>query len=155
FNFSATQDYADANQVISFYNAGGIGLPERDYYFRADAKSVEQRKQYVEHVQKIFVLAGESEAEAGTDADTVMAIETRLAKASSTITEPRDPQNLNHPTDVTALSKSLSHFKLAEYDEAAHAPATGKANESEPKYMAEFNDLVAITPIDQIRTYLR
>jgi len=155
FGFNATQDFADANQVISFYNAGGLGLPERDYYFRRDAKSAEQRKQYVEHVRKIFVLAGESEAQAAKDADTVMAIETRLAKASLTITEQRDPQNLNHPTDVSALAGSLTHFKLIGYAEAAHAPASGKANESEPKFMAEFNDLVSTTPIDQIRTYLR
>jgi len=155
FDFGANQDYADANQVISFYNSGGLGLPERDYYFRTDAKSAEQRKQYVDHVQKMFVLAGEPGNQAATDADTVMAIETRLAKASLTVTEQRDPQNLNHPTDVAALSKSLNHFNLANYDEAAHAPASGKANETEPKFMAEFNDLVATTFIDQIRTYLR
>ncbi|MBS1802199.1 MAG: M13 family metallopeptidase [Acidobacteria bacterium] len=154
FNFGANQDFSDANQVISFYSAGGIGLPERDYYFRTDAKSAEQRKQYVEHVRKMFVLAGESDTQAAKDADDVMAIETRLAKASLTVTEQRDPQNLNHPTDVAALSKNLTHFKLADYVEAAHAPVTGKANESEPKFMAEFNDLVASTPIDQIRTYL-
>jgi len=155
FNFGASQDFADANQVISFYNAGGIGLPERDYYFRTDAKSAEQRKQYVEHVRKMFVLAGEPDAEAAKDAEAVMAIETRLAKASLTVTEQRDPQNLNHPTDVAGLSKGLTHFKLADYTAASHAPASGKANESEPKFMAEFNDLVATTPIDQIRTYLR
>ena len=50
FDFDANQDFGDANQVISFYSAGGLGLPERDYYTRTDAKSVEQRKQYVEHV---------------------------------------------------------------------------------------------------------
>ena len=155
FDFSANQDYAEANQVISFYNAGGLGLPERDFYFRTDAKSDEQRKQYVEHVRKMFVLAGEHEEQAAKDADTVMAIETRLAKASLTVTEQRDPQNLNHPTDVAALSRTLSHFKLVDYAEAAHAPTSGKANEAEPKFMAEFNELVATTPIDQIRTYLR
>ena len=155
FDFSATQDFADASQVISFYNAGGLGLPERDYYFRSDAKSAEQRKQYVDHVRKMFVLAGDPEAQATRDADVVMAIETRLAKASLTVTEQRDPQNLNHPIDVAALARSLTHFKLADYDKAAHAPAAGKANESEPKYMAEFNDLIATTPLDQIRTYLR
>ncbi|HXS78244.1 MAG TPA: M13 family metallopeptidase [Terracidiphilus sp.] len=155
FDFSANQDYSDANQVISFYNSGGLGLPERDYYFRTDPKSAEQRKQYVEHVRKMFVLAGEPEAQASKDADTVMAIETRLAKASLTITEQRDPQNLNHPTNVAALSKGLTHFKLADYVAAAHAPSSGKANESEPKYMAEFDNLIATTPIDQIRIYLR
>src|ERR1700740_1827379 len=73
FDFGSDQDFADANQVISSYNGGGLGLPERDYYFRTDAKSVEQRKQYVDHVHKMFVLAGESEAQAAKDADTVMA----------------------------------------------------------------------------------
>ena len=155
FDFSANQDFANANQVISFYNSGGLGLPERDYYFRTDAKSVEQRKQYVDHVHKMFVLAGEPETQAKKDADTVMALETRLAKATLTITEMRDPQNLNHPTDVAALSKMLTHFDLKDYVEAAHAPVSGKANDTEPKFLTEFNAIVASTPLDQIRTYLR
>jgi endothelin-converting enzyme/putative endopeptidase len=155
FNFGSTQDYADANSVISGYNAGGLGLPERDYYTRTDAKSVEQRKQYVEHVRKIFVLAGESEAQAAKDAETVLALETRLAKASLTITEQRDPQNLNHPTDVASFEKELPHFALAAYVTAAQAPAAGKMNDTEPKFFAEFNALMADTPIDQIKIYLR
>lgn len=141
--------------VISFYGAGGLGLPERDYYFRTDPKSIEQRKQYVDHVRKMFVLAGEADAQASKDADTVMAIETRLAKASLTITELRDPQNLNHPTDVAAMSKMLTHFNLNNYVQAAHAPASGKANDMEPKFFAEFNAILSDTPLDQIRTYLR
>src|SRR5579859_7331535 len=155
FDFSSGQDFANADQVISFYNAGGLGLPERDYYFRTDAKSVEQRKQYVDHVRKMFVLAGEPEPKAQKDADTILAIETKLAQASLTVTEQRDPQNLNHPTDVADLSKTLSNFRLADYVEAAHAPASGKANDTEPKFIGAFNALVAATPIDQIRTYLR
>ena len=58
FGMGSNPDYADANSVISFYGAGGLGLPERDYYTRSDAKSIEQRQQYVAHVRKIFVLAG-------------------------------------------------------------------------------------------------
>jgi endothelin-converting enzyme/putative endopeptidase len=130
-------------------------LPERDYYTRTDAKSVEQRKQYVTHVHNIFVLAGEADAQAQKDAETAMAIETRLAKASLTITEQRDPQNLNHPTDVAGMEKMLTHFALGDYVAAAHAPAAGKANDTEPKFFAEFNALAADTPIEQIRTYLR
>jgi putative endopeptidase len=155
FEFGSDQDYADANQVISSYGGGGLGLPERDYYLRTDPKSIEQRKQYVDHVGKMFVLAGESDAQAAKDAGTVMAIETRLAKASLTITERRDPQNLNHPTNVAAMDKMLTRFNLNDYVEAAHAPASGKANDMEPKFFAEFNALLADTPLDQIRTYLR
>jgi putative endopeptidase len=155
FGMGSNQDFADSSQVISFYGAGGLGLPERDYYFRTDPKSIEQRKQYVDHVRKMFVLAGEADAQASKDADTVMAIETRLAKASLTITELRDPQNLNHPTDVAAMSKMLTHFNLNNYVQAAHAPASGKANDMEPKFFAEFNAILSDTPLDQIRTYLR
>ena len=155
FGMGSNQDFADSTSVISFYGAGGLGLPERDYYTRTDAKSAEQRQQYVVHVRKIFTLAGEGDAQAAKDADVVMAIETRLAKASLTITERRDPQNLNHPTDVAGLSKELTHFSLADYVTAVRAPAAGKANDMEPKFFAEFNKLVADTPIDQIRAYLR
>ncbi|HMG84530.1 MAG TPA: M13 family metallopeptidase [Terracidiphilus sp.] len=155
FGMGSRQDFADASQVISYYGAGGLGLPERDYYFRTDPKSIEQRKQYVDHVRKMFVLAGEPDAQASKDADTVMAIETRLAKASLTITQRRDPQNLNHPTDVVTFGKSLTNFSLPNYVAAVHAPSTGKANDGEPKYFAEFNAIVADLSPDQIKAYLR
>ncbi|HUB30345.1 MAG TPA: M13 family metallopeptidase [Terracidiphilus sp.] len=155
FGMGSGQDFADASSVISFYGAGGLGLPERDYYMRTDPKSVEQRGQYVDHVRKMFVLAGESDAQAQKDAQTVLAIETELAKASLTITEQRDPQNLNHPTDIASFAKELTHFSLAEYVDAAHAPASGKMNDMEPKFFAEFNKLLAETPLDEVKTYLR
>jgi endothelin-converting enzyme/putative endopeptidase len=155
FGMGSNQDFADSTSVISFYGAGGLGLPERDYYTRTDAKSAEQRQQYLDHVRTMFKLSGETEAQAAADAKTVMALETRLAKASLTITEQRDPQNLNHPTDVTAFSKELTHFSLPDYVVAAHAPASGKMNVTEPKFFAEFNTILADTPIEKIRIYLR
>ncbi len=143
------------NAVIAFYEAGGLGLPERDYYTRTDAKSVEQRSQYVAHVQKIFELAGEPAAKAAKDAQVVMAMETKLAVASLTVTEQRDPQNLNHPSTVDALDNYLTHFSLAKYLSAGHAPGSGKVNDSEPKFFAEFNAVLAQNSLDQIKVYLR
>src|SRR3954469_11574406 len=69
FAITSRQDFADATQVISFYDAGGLGLPERDYYTRTDAKSAEQRKQYADHVEKMLTLAGEPDAQAAKDAE--------------------------------------------------------------------------------------
>jgi endothelin-converting enzyme/putative endopeptidase len=155
FGMGSGQDFADSSRVISFYGSGGLGLPERDYYTRTDAVSVKQRAQYVDHVQKMFALAGEPDAQAAQDAQTVLAIETRLARASLTITEQRDPQNLNHPTDVSGMEAMLTHFSLGDYLAEAHAPTAGSANDNEPKFFAEFNALVADTPIDQIKAYLR
>jgi putative endopeptidase len=155
FGLTSAQDFADSNSVIATYYASGLGLPERDYYTRTDAKSVEQRQQYLAHVKKIFQLAGEPESRAGKDADIVLAIETILAKASLTVTEQRDPQNLNHPTDVATMDKELTHFSLAAYVAADHAPTSGKVNDMEPKRLAAFNTIVGDTPLDQIKTYLR
>ncbi|MGD0731767.1 MAG: M13 family metallopeptidase [Terracidiphilus sp.] len=155
FGMGSGQDYADSTAVISVYGAGGLGLPERDYYTRMDDKSVELRRQYVDHVRKVFVLAGEPDVQAASDAETVLTIETRLAKASLTMTEERDPRNLNHPTDVASFSKKLTHFSLDDYVAAAQAPSVGKMNDMQPKFFAEFNALVADTPIEQIKTYLR
>jgi endothelin-converting enzyme/putative endopeptidase len=155
FGMGSSPDFANASQVISYYDGAGLGLPERDYYTRTDDKSVEQRKQYAEHVKKILMLAGEPEPEAAKDADTVLALETRLAKASLTITEQRDPQNLNHPSDVAAFSKELTNFSLVGYVAALHAPATGKMNDAQPKFFSEFNAILADTPIEQVKTYLR
>jgi endothelin-converting enzyme/putative endopeptidase len=155
FGLDSNQDFADSNSVITFYGSGGLGLPERDYYTRTDAKSQEQRRQYEAHVRKIFTLGGEPEPRAAKDAEAVLAIETRLANASLTVTEQRDPQILNHPTDVAAFSKELTHFSLADYVAAAHAPAAGKVDDMEPKFFAEFNALLADTPLVQIKAYLR
>ncbi len=155
FETGSDQDYANASSVISAYSAGGLGMPERDYYTRTDAKSMEQRQQYVDHVHRILVLAGEPETQAQSDATTVLAIETRLAKASLTITEERDPQNIYHPTNVSTFSKELTNFSLPAYVAVAHAPAAGKMNDAQPKFFAEFNALVADTPLDKIKAYLR
>jgi len=155
FGMGSAQDFADAASVIASFYADALGLPERDYYTRTDAKSVEQRQQYVAHVKKILQLSGESEAQAAKDAKTVLGIETRLAEASLTITEQRDPQNLNHPTNLAAMSGDLSHFSLAAYEAADHAPSSGKVNDTEPKFFAAFNALVADTSLDQIKVYLR
>jgi len=82
FSFTSAQDAKDATQVIADLDQGGLGLPERDYYVKTDAKSVELRQKYVAHVAKMFQLLGNSPEAAGKKADAVMKIETDLAKGS-------------------------------------------------------------------------
>ena len=110
FRTRSDQDFANSTRVIAFFAAGGLGLPERDFYTRTDPKSVEQRNQYVEHVTNTFKLMGESPTKAASDAQTVLAIETRLAKASLTVTERRNPQNINHPMKLSALESTVPNF---------------------------------------------
>src|SRR5690349_11371170 len=60
FGFGSNQDFADSSRVIAFAFAGGLGLPDRDYYTRTDPKSVEIRARYVKHVRDMFQLAGDN-----------------------------------------------------------------------------------------------
>jgi len=93
FGLVANQDYADSTRVIAFATAGGLGLPDRDYYMKTDTKSEEIRQGYVQHIQSLFGLVGEGAALAKSHAQTVMEIETSLASASLTRVELRDPKN--------------------------------------------------------------
>src|SRR6202142_4407319 len=108
FQFRSDQDHKDSAQVIAEADQGGLGLPDRDYYLKTDAKSVELRRAYVAHLQKMFELLGDKSAAA--EAQTVMRIETVLAKGSLTRVERRDPQKLYHKMttqQLGALSPSL------------------------------------------------
>ena len=117
--------------MIAFFAAGGLGLPERDFYTRTDPKSVEQRNQYVQHVTPTFKLMGESPAKAASDAQTVLAIETRLAKASLTVTERRNPQNINHPMKLAALESTVPSFDFNTYLATMKLPPNDAATEAD------------------------
>ena len=103
FGFSSGQDLDDASKVVAQLDQGGLGLPDRDYYLKDDAKSIETRQQYLAHVQNTFKLMGENATQAAADAKVVMEIETALAKGSMDIVKRRDPANLDHKLSIAEL----------------------------------------------------
>jgi putative endopeptidase len=115
FGFGSTQDYRDASQVIAEVDQDGLGLPDRDYYLKEDPKSVDLRKSYLAHVQKMFELLGDSPAIAAAEAQTVVHIETALAKGSLTRVEQRDPKNLDHRMTTGELEKISPDFQCRTY----------------------------------------
>src|ERR1700756_2086811 len=111
FRFDSIQDFRDANQVVANADQGGLGLPDRDYYTKDDAKSQELRKAYVAHVQKMFELLGDTADVSAAEAQTVMRIETALAKGSMTRVERRDPKSLDHKMSSTDLKQLAPDFQ--------------------------------------------
>src|SRR6185436_11819919 len=103
FRFSAQNDFKNSNMIIAAVGQGGLGLPDRDYYLRDDEKFKATRKQYVDHIAKLFELAGSDSAKAGADAERVLALESQLAKASMPRVEMRKPENVYHITPVSEL----------------------------------------------------
>src|SRR5581483_12320473 len=117
----------------------GLGLPERDYYLRDDAKSVELRKQYLAHVQKLFELAGDAAPAAAAKAKAVLDIETELAKASMDVTSRRDPQKLVHIMPIKELAGLSPDFDWNAYLKTITPPSFDTLNVAVPDFVKGFD----------------
>jgi putative endopeptidase len=155
FGFGSSQDYADSSRIIAFATAGGLGLPDRDYYAKTDAKSQETRTKYVEHVAKMFILLGDTATRANAEAQTVMAIETALAKASLTRVEQREPHNLFHKLTATQLAALTPSFNWPAYWAASGMPAQAEVNVTEPKFFEEVERQLKTRSLADWKVYLR
>jgi putative endopeptidase len=155
FGFGSNQDYADSSRVIAFITAGGLGLPDRDYYVKTDAKSEEIRQRYVEHVQKMLELTGEPAPQARTDAQTVMNIETALAKASLTRVEQRDPHKLFHSFTLVKLQALTPAFPWKQYFAATQLTRVPSLNVTEPAFFTELQAQFKARSLDDWKIYLR
>jgi endothelin-converting enzyme/putative endopeptidase len=155
FGFGSNQDYADSSRVIAFASAGGLGLPDRDYYVKTDAKSEETRLKYVEHVQKMFELTGEPRQAATADARTVMDIETALAKASLTRVDKRDPYKLFHKMTRAQFASLTPAFAWQTYFTGLKVPDTSVINVTEPAFYKEVQTQLQTRSLADWKTYLR
>jgi putative endopeptidase len=155
FIFYIDQDARNTLRYIPQLSQGGLGLPDRDYYLKSDAKTRTIRTQYLAHVAQMFTLLGESPGEAQRDAATVMALETRLARASMTNVEIRDPQTTYHLMDLAHFSRIDNRVNWPHYFEQIGLGAPGEMNVAQPKFFAEADHMLATVPLEQWKIYLR
>src|ERR1051326_3890575 len=155
FGAGASQDFADSSQIIAFLVAGGLGLPDRDYYTKTDAKSEEIRQKYLAHVQRMLELIGDAPVTAKKEAQTVMNIETALAKASLTRVEQRDPHNLFHKMDLKQVKALAPTFDWDTYLKTLGAAGLNTFNVTEPKFYQEMDKQIQSNSLDDLKTYLR
>lgn len=155
FEFGSVQDARDSSKVIAGLMQGGLGLPEREYYFRTDEKTVGQRAAYVKHIAKTLELAGAPAAEAAKQADMILALETRLAKASLTNVQMRDPEATYHPMDLKALAALTPHFDWPTYLQRVGAPPVASINVGMPDFFKELDAVWSSVPLADQLTYLR
>jgi endothelin-converting enzyme/putative endopeptidase len=155
FGFGSNQDLEDSTKVIAFLDAGGLGLPDRDYYVKTDARSVSLRRKYVRHVARIFEMLGATPARASAQARVVMAIETALARASLTNVERRDPYKLFHKVDRAALDALTPAFAWGPFLEAQGVAGVTTFNVTEPAFFKAFSGLLGTQPLSAWKTYLK
>ena len=155
FSFGSDQDFKDATQVIAEADQGGMSLPDKDYYLKDDAKSVDLRKKYVDHVQKMFQLLGDSADKAAAEAKTVMDIETSLAHGALDRVKRREPSNVYHKMTAKELAALSPGFEWDVYLMGVGAPYTQVLNVTEPDFFKQLNTTLQATSLDDWKTYLR
>jgi endothelin-converting enzyme/putative endopeptidase len=155
FGFSSLQDFDDASRVIGAVFPGGLGLPDRDYYLKRDRHMREARRRYEQHIERMLVLLGEAPRAARRQARGIVALETRLARATLDNVAQRDARNLHHPTDAATLAAGSPHFDWPGYFAARGVAGTGRLNVTEPAFVQELDRVLAATPLADLKTWLR
>ena len=154
FNFYSHPDLHNADQVIAYIDQGGLTLPDRDYYIKDDGKQVEMRKHLVDYITEVFTLAGQSPAKAADSAQTVLRIETALAKAQMDRTLRRDPKNRDHKMKTDDALALAPNFYLSRYFKDVNAPSFAELNVSNPEFFKQVNGVIESESLDGLKTYV-
>lgn len=154
FAFGVDQDDKSSTEMIVKLHQAGLGLPDRDYYFNTDENSVKIQKEYVNYIQRMFGLLGDTPDLVSQEAAMVMNLETELAKASRKRVELRDPElNYNKKTilELKTLVPNINwgnFFKDMGVDVAYVVVG-------QPDFFIEINNLIKTTPLGDWKNYLR
>jgi putative endopeptidase len=155
FEFGSETDLKDSDHTIGAADQGGLGLPDRDFYLNEDARSQQIRKGYVEHMQKMLQLVGESPETAATDAKAVLAFETLLARHSLDRVSRRDPDKIYHKLPVAELAKLCPFFSWPAFFDAVGAPKMESLNVDYPDFFGGLNAAIEATSVADLKAYLR
>jgi putative endopeptidase len=153
--FGEQQDFKDATKQIALVDQGGLGLPERDYYFRTGEAAEKTRKEYVQHIAHMLKLLGEPDSMAASDAQSIMQLETALAKVSMDITTQRDPNKVYHMMQVSELQKLTPDIDWPKFFVEGGAPAVTEVNVTNPEFFKGLSALLNSTDMSTIKAYLR
>jgi len=158
FAFYSASDLHNADQVIAYIDQGGLTAPDRDYYLKDDDKTKAVRQHFVDYMTEVFTLASKEGMQAGTpaqDADTVLRIETSLAKAEMDRTSRRDPKNRDHKMQRDEAVTLASNFYLDRYFKDVNAPAFTSLNVSNPDFFKQINSVLDSESLDSLKTYVK
>jgi endothelin-converting enzyme/putative endopeptidase len=140
--------------VLADIGASGLGLPDRDYYLKPEARFKEARDKYVEHIVAMFKLAGWDEKKSAAAAQTIMAMETKLAEASLDNVALRDPAATDHNTNFAQLQAMAPHIDWNDYFKHKHLPTDVDMNVDQPKFIQEVDRQMQQTPLADWKIYL-
>ncbi len=154
FELEPTQDSADARNVIAGIDQGGIGLPDRDYYLKADEPTKKIRAAYRAFVAKMLVAAGRSATAAAKSADAIIALETEIAKVSKDKVALRDPKTTYNKIDRSGVASAMRRFDWDAFWPRIGLGDVRDVTVTSPEFLAGVDALLAKTPMNLWRDYL-
>lgn len=155
FRFGIGADDKDSNVNLANATQGGVGLPNRDYWFKDDAKSQETRQKYLDFRTNMFKLAGDSPESAASEAKTVAAIQKRFASAAKPPVELRDSEANYNKKTLAELAQLTPNFSWTDYLTARGVSGVKDVNVGQPKFFAELSKMMTEVSISDWKTYLR
>jgi len=156
FNFYSSPDLHNADMVIAYIDQGGLSLPDRKYYINDDdAKMVEMRKKLTNYATTLFTLSRQSAQQAAESAQTVLRIETTLAKDSMDRTVRRDPKTRDHKMTRDAAVAMAPNFYLNRYFSDINTPAFSEMNVANPDFFKQVNGVVGSESLEALKTYVQ
>ncbi|MGO9516471.1 MAG: M13 family metallopeptidase [Candidatus Korobacteraceae bacterium] len=155
FGFGPAQDLGDASKMVAGVDQGGMGLPSLDFYLDNNDRFMEIRAKYVQHIQKMFELAGDPPDKAAAQAKTVMEIETALAKASMDNVTRRDPKAIYNKRSLQDLKAAVPDFGWDEYLQLMGAPSVPFYIVSTPKILDAVEQQIKTRSSQDLQAYLR
>ncbi len=154
FGSGSNRDFKNSADVTIGIVQGGLSLPTRDYYFKADDRSKQIRDEFVKHVAKMFELAGDDAAKAASEADAVMKFETKLAEASLPPVELRQPEKLYHRMHQSELKTLAPTFDWITYFRTV-GNTSADVNVATPDFFKALDKQLTESSIADWQTYLR
>ena len=155
FGFGSSVDFNDATLMVGGFDQAGMSLPARDYYLSDDAKMKTMREKFVGHVEKMMELLGEKPEQAKADAETVLRMETAMAKMSMDNVRRRDPANINNPTTLEQFAALVPSFDWKQYLKLVDAPTPKHYLDYSPEFFKGLEQMLKTESLDNWKTYLR
>ncbi len=154
FDEGVSQDAKNSEVMAYDMNQGGLGLPNRDYYFNTDERSVKIRNAYPAYIAKVLQLAGIPEAEANTKAANIVAIETKLAQASRKLEDLRDPYKNYNKMAISQLKTISPTIEWPSILQTIGVKHVDSVIVGQPEFYKQLDKVVATEPLQNLKDYL-
>ena len=155
FSDFVNQDLKKSDVMTYTLYQGGIGLPEREYYFKNDSATINIRNQYVKHIAKVLTMAGQDSVSANADAKNILSMETKLAKFSRKLEDLRDDYKNYNKTAITDLPKLSHNIDWTNYLSTAGVKNIDSVIVGQPEFFKNLDNVLKTTPIALWKSYLK